>query len=110
MERFAIGEVVIIAFPYSDLSAFKRRPALIIGKAEYDNLIVCQITSKSSMSKLAVPIKRNDFSKGNLPVDSFARPDKLFTLDSSIVQTHIGFLGKEKLESIRKETRQLLKK
>lgn len=40
------GEVVIIPFPFSDLSGAKRRPALVIADWNADDIILCQITSK----------------------------------------------------------------
>ena len=45
MEKFVKGEVVVIPFPFSDLTQAKRRPALVVTRLEGDDLILCQITS-----------------------------------------------------------------
>lgn len=45
MERFIKGDVVVVPFPFSDLTAAKRRPALIIAELSGDDLILSQITS-----------------------------------------------------------------
>jgi len=46
MERFVKGDVVVVPFPFSDLTRAKRRPALVIAELEGDDLILCQITSQ----------------------------------------------------------------
>ena len=46
MARFVKGDVVVVPFPFSDLSQAKRRPALVISVLEGDDLILCQITSQ----------------------------------------------------------------
>ena len=42
MERFVKGDVVVVPFPFSDLTQAKRRPALIIAELEGTDLIFCQ--------------------------------------------------------------------
>jgi mRNA interferase MazF len=44
MGRFVKGDVVVIPFPFSDLSATKRRPALVITALPGEDVILCQIT------------------------------------------------------------------
>ncbi len=90
---FGAGTVVLVTFPFSNLKVKKLRPALVLAQVEFDNLILCQITSKPYSSKMAIPIKPSDFSSGNLPLESFVRPDKLFTADPSIVKNSIGELN-----------------
>jgi mRNA interferase MazF len=45
MERPVKGGIVVITFPFSDLSASKRRPALVMENMTGDDVILCQITS-----------------------------------------------------------------
>jgi len=42
MGKFIKGEIVVIPFPFSDLSASKRRPALVLVDLPGDDLILCQ--------------------------------------------------------------------
>lgn len=79
MGKFVIGDVVVVNFPFSDLSSQKLRPALVLAKKEFDNLILCQITSKPYTSQRAIAITNSDFSRLGLPLESFVRIDKLFT-------------------------------
>src|SRR3989338_1730556 len=93
MEKFAVGSVVLVTFPFSNLKGKKVRPALVLANVEFSNLILCQITSKPYTSKIAICIKSEDFSQGNLPVVSYVRPDKLFTADTSIIKSVVGKLN-----------------
>lgn len=107
MEKFAVGSVVLVKFPFSNLKGQKIRPALVLANVEFDNLILCQITSRPYTSKTAICIKTKDFIKGSLPVDSYIRPDKLFTADTSIIKKkasgQLNFKTKNKiLRSVRK--------
>lgn len=47
MAKFIKGNVVVVPFPFSDLTQAKRRPALVISKLEGDDIILCQITSQA---------------------------------------------------------------
>jgi len=72
MAKFVKGDVVVIPFPFSDLSQFKRRPALVLVVLQGDDLILCQITSKSIKDNYAIPVDENDFESGSLNQESTA--------------------------------------
>src|ERR1700676_233050 len=99
MGKFALGQIVSSAFPFSDLKSKKYRPALIVAVVDFDNLILCQITSKPYSSTMAIELSEHDFAEGSLPVKSYIRPDKLFTADESIVSTKYGKLEPDKLRN-----------
>lgn len=44
MAGFIKGDIVIVPFPFSDLTQTKRRPALVIATLQGNDLILCQIT------------------------------------------------------------------
>jgi mRNA interferase MazF len=98
---------VLVAFPYADFTKFKKRPALVVGMAEFDNIILCQITSKAETSKRAIPLANDDFITGGLNLDSFIRPDKLFTIEQSIIEHKAGRLQATKTERVKLRVRQL---
>ena len=81
MEEFVRGEVVILEFPFSDLTQVKKRPSLVIKVPKGDDLIVCQITGKSYEKSVEISIKKEDFNKGNLKVESYLRIDKIFSIE-----------------------------
>jgi len=99
MGQFTVGQVVSSAFPFSDLKSKKYRPALIVAVVDFDNLILCQITSKPYSSSMAIELSEQDIAEGSLPVKSYIRPDKLFTADESIVSMKCGKLKPEKLQN-----------
>ena len=74
------GEVVTILFPFSDLSASKPRPALIIIDLPGEDVVVAQITSTAGDPN-AVSLEAKDFQSGGLNHNSYIRPAKLFTIE-----------------------------
>lgn len=102
-----VGSVVLVTFPFSNLKGQKVRPALVLANAEFGNFVLCQITSKPYASKMAICVKSKDFAKGNLPVVSFVRPDKLFTADVTIIKSVVGQLIPTTKNKILKSVRKL---
>jgi len=92
--------VVVVPFPFSDLAAAKRRPALVISALEGDDIILCQITSQAAKDQYAIPLQDHDFEQGGLKQPSHVRPNRLFTADSHIVLYKAGTLHQIKLAEI----------
>ncbi len=90
MEKFIKGDVVVIPFPFSDLSDSKKRPALVLADLLGDDILLCQITSQSTKDSFAVSLVATDFTTGSLPVDSFIRPTRIFTADKNIIIKKVG--------------------
>src|SRR5580700_5037455 len=91
MERFIKGDIVIIPFPFSDLSGAKRRPSLVISDLPGDDIILCQITSKPN-DHYAIAIDKACFEFGSLPVVSYIRSTRIFTADKNIIIRKAGTL------------------
>lgn len=85
MGRFVKGDIVVIPFPFSDLSASKKRPALVLADLEENDIILCQITSQHKKDQFAMPIGEEDFTEGALIKLSYIRPNKIFTADKRII-------------------------
>jgi mRNA interferase MazF len=100
MGTFAAGQVVIVHFPFSDLTASKLRPAVVLAEAGRGDWILCQITSKTYGDEKAIPLVTPDFARGSLRVAS-VRPGKLFTAHSSLVANQVGELQSGKFSAIR---------
>jgi len=96
----AIGQVVLVPFPFSDLSRAKLRPAVVLADAGRDDWILCQVTSNPYSDPQAITIADPDFRTGSLRVTSFARPGKLFTANSSLMVRRAGNLKAETIQSI----------
>ncbi|OIO74446.1 MAG: growth inhibitor PemK [Elusimicrobia bacterium CG1_02_37_114] len=104
MAEFIKGDIVVVPFPFSDLTQSKRRPALVITVLEGDDIILCQITSQRVKDKYAVLIDDNDFSDGSLKQPSNIRPNRIFTADKNIILYRIGHLKPEKMNKIIEKT------
>jgi mRNA interferase MazF len=100
MAKFVKGDVVVIPFPFSDLSQSKRRPALVLSVLQGDDLILCQITSKSIKDNYAIPVDENDFESGSLNLESNIRPNRVFTADNHIILYRIGNIKIIKLNQV----------
>ena len=86
------GSIVIVKFPFTDGSEFKKRPALIISNNKIDTLEDCllvQITSKFSNDGLSIAINKGDCTE-DLPLKSYIRPHKIFTIHKSLILSEIS--------------------
>ena len=93
MEAFAAGQVVLVPFPFSDLSSSKLRPALILADAGLGDKVCVQITSNPYTDARAVAIDISDFRLGSLQKPSYARPAKLFTIHEQLFHKQLGELS-----------------
>ena len=100
METFVKGEVVVLPFPFSDLSATKKRPAVVVATLSGDDIILCQITSEARLDNYSIILKTEDFEVGGLQQTSRIRPNKIFTADKSLVLYKAGLLREKKMRQI----------
>jgi mRNA interferase MazF len=100
MGEFVKGDIVVVLFPFSDLSNAKKRPALVIAPLKGDDVILCQITSRQVKDQYSIPISEEDFREGSLMQDSNVRPNRLFTADSRIIQYRAGHLKDQALNKV----------
>jgi len=106
----SVGTIVLVRFPFSDLSRSKLRPAVVLADTGRNDWILCQITSQSYTDPKAVEITIGDLTSGLLRKTSYARSGKLFTANSAIMTKEIGELKPEKLEEIIRAIILLLEK
>lgn len=92
MGEFVKGDVVVVLFPFSDLSSAKKRPALVLATPDGDDVILCQVTSRLVSDRYAILIGEADFSSGSLRQESNVRPTRIFTADKRIIQYTAGHL------------------
>ena len=69
------GAVVLVTFPFSDLTQTKLRPAVVLARASRSDWILCQITSKPYSDSRAIEINDNSFDSGSLRLVSYVRPE-----------------------------------
>ena len=100
MGKFVKGDVVVVPFPFSDLTSNKKRPALVIAKLTGDDVILCQITSHVASDSYAIHLSDPNFITGTLRQESNIRPNRLFTADSNIILYRAGTLNSEKIKEV----------
>ncbi|MBU1854915.1 MAG: type II toxin-antitoxin system PemK/MazF family toxin [Nanoarchaeota archaeon] len=105
-------EIILVAFPFSDLSNYKKRPALIISNDKfnqsYEDIICCMITSNPE-AKDGIDLKQKDLEQGNIFFDSIIKPHRLFTVSKKIILKKLGLLKKNKTMSVEKKIKELVR-
>ena len=79
-------DIVLIPFPYTDLTGSKKRPALIISNEKINkdqDRICCLVTRKQHKNYLE--ITKSSFYEGSLPFKSFVKPQRIFTINEKII-------------------------
>ena len=94
------GEIVLVPFPFSDLSQSKLRPALVLCDVGRGDFVLAQITSKPYGDPDAILVNNADLATGSLRFDSFVRPGKLFTANTSLFVSVVAELHPGKFGSI----------
>lgn len=107
MGKPVAGDVVVVPFPFSDLSANKRRPALVLVSLDGEDLILCMITSQRVTDRWAISLEPEDFAVGSLPVSGNIRPARLFTAEHSLVVRVEGRVSGTKMHQVRTALAQL---
>lgn len=77
-------EIILVPFPFSDLSQIKKRPVLIISNDSYnqthDDVLVCIITSKHYEDNYSILLENEDLDFGVLPESSVIKVHKIFSI------------------------------
>lgn len=94
------GALVLVPFPFSDLSQSKLRPAVILADASRGDWILCQVTSSPYSDSRAIELSHDGFRRGSLRVVSYARPGKLFTANRTLMVARVGELKEDVLKQI----------
>lgn len=110
MVTLSPASVVIVPFPFSDLSGTKLRPALVVAETRNDDWLLCQITSNSYADPQAVPLSESDLAQGVLHTISFARPMKLFTANRSLIVKRVAVLKPQTFRKVLTTTIESLQK
>jgi len=101
------GDIVLIPFPFTDLSSVKQRPVLILSNNDYnketDDIVTCGITSNLKDAAYSVLIDKGDLINGDIPVKSRIKVDKIFTLDQSLIRKKLAIVNKRIVEKVKQE-------
>ena len=90
MERFVKGDIIVVKFPFSDLSEVKKRPSIVIGVLDRNDYLICQITGNSFNANEEIALNNKDIIIGKLRKNSFIRFTKISTIEHSLIEYKIG--------------------
>ena len=95
-------EIILIPFPYSDLTTAKRRTALIVlnnnYNSKFNDVIVCAITSNKFIDDYSLPLKNENLEYGFMPEESVIKTHKLFTIDKNRILKNLALLNQATLK------------
>ena len=111
--KFKQKEIVLVPFPYSDLSSIKNRPVLILSNDNFNyshsDLLVAVITSKMFIDDYSVEIDNDSLEYGILPEKSVIKTSKLFTVSKDLIIKKFSILKDKKFEEVIKKVSDLLR-
>ncbi len=104
--------VILIPFPYTDLSGAKKRPALVISSLAFnssnDDVICCLVTSNPEDMQHSIKITNKDMEKGYLEFDSKVKPYRIFTVNKRLIYKFLGKLNLAKSKLIVEEINKII--
>ena len=102
------GDIVLVSFPFTDLSSSKKRPALVVSPDSFNDttsdVVLAAITSQVS-EDTPLTIVESDCVDGALPRASAVKPSKLFTIHSTLVVKKVCTLRRKKLDAVLDDLR-----
>lgn len=105
-------EIVLVPFPYSDLSANKKRPVLIISNDNYNrnfpDIVVCVITSNLFKDNYSLTLNNDDLEIGIMPEPSIIKCHKIFTIEQSQIIKRFSIVSDAKFQEVSDKLSQLL--
>lgn len=104
-KNFEKGDIVLVPFPFSDLSKNKVRPAVVLAsdKEDYVFIFITATKPKGALYLEVIPSKYN-----NLKAESYIRYTKFASLDGSIVLGKIGALSNNDFKELKKSIKEYL--
>jgi len=98
MTPYKQGDIILIPFPFTNLSTLKQRPAFVISSDSYNkthaDIIICAITSHvpSQIEPFDYKMTPDDILHASLPKESLIKLDKIVTIDKRLVRKKLGTL------------------
>src|SRR3990167_6414311 len=109
MERFVAGDIIVVSFPFTDLSSTRKRPALVLSNVEGEDVIMCEITSVMRKDAYVITLENKDLESGKLKNKSIIRPNRLLTLHINKINYKFGKVKDLKLQEVLEKIKILFK-
>ena len=100
MERFVAGDIIVVSFPFTDLSSTRKRPALVLANLESDDIVICEITSAMRKDSYVVQLENKDLESGRLKTNSIIRPNRILTIHKDKINYKFDKIKDSKLREV----------
>lgn len=103
---FKQGDLILIPFPFTDLTTLKQRPAVIISSEFFNqrsrDVIVAAVTSRvpKQITKIDYVLSTDDLESSGLPKTSLVKIGKIVTIDQRLIRKRLGSLPSATLRDI----------
>lgn len=100
---YSQGDLILVPFPFTDLSATRRRPAVVVSPDHFhrtaDDVVLVAVTAQppAAPSDMDLGLVQNDLAFGRIPRPSTVKLAKLFTMHQRLIAKRIGRLRGPKL-------------
>ena len=107
------NKIVLVPFPFDDLSSTKVRPAVCLTDEiePYGHIVLAFITSKvpisPSITDLVIDAQDNGFAQSGLKVSSAVRLHRLMTVSSAIIRRELGELSADHQREVEERLMEL---
>lgn len=107
-------EVVLVPFPFDDLSSTKVRPAVCLAEAigTHRHVVLAFVTSRivthPAATDIVVDSNSSDFASTGLHVSSTLQLHRLMTVTASLIQRELGSLSSRLQQDVNTGLRKLL--
>ena len=105
-------DVVLLSFPFTDLTATKVRPAVVVSPDTYNQssqdvvvILITRNTSRRGEYDLLLEESHSEFLQTGLRYNSAIRIDKIFTLNKRLVVRALGRFGRQLEREVEKQLR-----
>ena len=109
MTTYNKKDIILVPFPFSELTYAKKRPALILASIPTRNELICMMLTSTKKTDPVVDVAIDNLAGTGLPKPTVARTSRLFTLKSSIVNKRIGRINDIEYKTVIDKLMQLLK-
>ena len=107
MSNYSKGEVVLVRYPFSDLSSSKIRPAVIVNAPHIsEDVFILPLTSKTK-SLLAGEFVLTDWSQAGLNLETAVKRG-VYTVRQNLIVQRVGKLSASDLNDLNDALRQWL--
>jgi mRNA interferase MazF len=106
MTTYRPGDVILVPFPFTDLSTVKQRPALVLSSNRFNknnnDVVVAGVTSHlmSKPSAYDYELNATEQRDAGLPKPSRVKLGKILTIDQAIIRKRLGCLSDDSRNAV----------